>query len=197
VSDQCHRRILERVGVVSGKFPPFADPRQWEDWDADDAPHLWHQIHSQPYTNVLDDIPLSWGAFACIVCSKLLGIGSAERSWGGVKHLKTNKRSHIPSQFKCSGEAGNSVWSLLCREGKALPNQQAQNEGGDWEEEDFQSLGFDKYLLDLIVISGDKKIAGKFFAFTEAWELEVLNDNKSAHSETLLLLMQPHTSMVV
>jgi hypothetical protein len=82
------------------------------------------------------------GAFACIVCSKLLGIGSAERSWGGVKHLKTNKRSHIPSQFKYSGEAGNSVWSLLCREGKALPNEQAQNEGGLMGGGKLSELGF-------------------------------------------------------
>ncbi len=57
----------------------------------------------------------------------------------------------------------------------------------DWEEENFQSLGFDKCLLDLTVISGDKKIACKFFAFAEDWELEVLNDNKIPHSKTLLM----------
>jgi hypothetical protein len=60
----------------------------------------------------------------------------------------------------------------------------------DWEEEDFQSLGLDKYLLDLIVISSDKKIARKLFAFAEDWELEVLNDNKSPHSETILVHAQ-------
>ncbi len=42
------------------------------------------------------------------------------------------------------------------------------------EEEDFISLNFDKHLLDLDVISGDKKISCKCFAFVEDWELDVL-----------------------
>ncbi len=36
-----------------------------------------------------------FGKYACRVTSKILGIGSAERSWGDVKHLKSNKRSHM------------------------------------------------------------------------------------------------------
>jgi hypothetical protein len=32
---------------------------------------------------------------ACCVTSKVLGIGAAERSWGDVKQLKTDKRSHF------------------------------------------------------------------------------------------------------
>jgi hypothetical protein len=39
-----------------------------------------------------------FGQFACRVCSKIKGIGSAERSWGDVKHLKTNQRSHLSSR---------------------------------------------------------------------------------------------------
>jgi hypothetical protein len=35
------------------------------------------------------------GKLACRVCSKILGIGSAEQNWGDVKHLKTNKRAHL------------------------------------------------------------------------------------------------------
>ena len=35
------------------------------------------------------------GRLACRVTSKIIGIGSAERSWGDVKHLKSGKRSHI------------------------------------------------------------------------------------------------------
>lgn len=50
--------------------------------------YIWHKKESVRYTNI-------FGKFACRVCSKFLGIGSAERSWGDVKHLKTNKRSHL------------------------------------------------------------------------------------------------------
>ena len=40
--------------------------------------HMWHEKYSLPYTKVL-------GYVACRVCSKLAGIGAAERSWGDVK----------------------------------------------------------------------------------------------------------------
>ena len=50
--------------------------------------HKWHEKYSLPYTKVL-------GYVACRVCSKLAGIGAAERSWGDVKHIKSGKRSHI------------------------------------------------------------------------------------------------------
>jgi hypothetical protein len=35
------------------------------------------------------------GYVACRVTSQVLGIGAAERSWGDVKQLKTDKRSHL------------------------------------------------------------------------------------------------------
>ena len=41
--------------------------------------HLWHQKYSLPCTKVL-------GSVACIVTSKVLGIGEEERYWGGVKY---------------------------------------------------------------------------------------------------------------
>jgi hypothetical protein len=53
--------------------------------------HLWHKKETLRWTQI-------FGRFACRVCSKILGIGSAERSWGDVKHLKSNKRSHLSSK---------------------------------------------------------------------------------------------------
>ncbi len=50
--------------------------------------HLWHKQYSVHSTTIL-------GKVACRLTSKILGIGSAERSWGAVKHLKTDKRSHL------------------------------------------------------------------------------------------------------
>ena len=35
---------------------------------------------------------------ACCVTSKLCGIGPAERSWGGVKQIKTWQRSHLSGE---------------------------------------------------------------------------------------------------
>jgi len=97
--------------------------------------YLWHKKHSLAYTTY-------FGQFACHVTSKILGIGAAERNWGAVKHLKTNKRSHLSSEkvynmiWHCdisicqasnhvafvsllvsisSGQkTGNNIWCLLC-----------------------------------------------------------------------------------
>jgi len=53
--------------------------------------HLWHKKYSVPYTE--------WfGRFACYVTSKILGIGSVERNWGEVKHLKADKCSHLSAE---------------------------------------------------------------------------------------------------
>ena len=50
--------------------------------------YVWHEAYSSRSTDVL-------GKVAMRVTSKMLGIGAAERCWGAVKHLKTNKRSHL------------------------------------------------------------------------------------------------------
>ena len=54
--------------------------------------HLWHQKYSLPSTTVLDFL-------ACKITSKILGIGSAESSWGDVKTIKLEKRSAIGSEI--------------------------------------------------------------------------------------------------
>jgi len=50
--------------------------------------YLWHQKYSYHFTVWL-------GKFACRVTSKILGIGAAEQNWWEVKHLKTDKWSHL------------------------------------------------------------------------------------------------------
>ena len=48
----------------------------------------WHSMYSLKCTKNLRRL-------ACRVTSKIIGIGSAERNWGDVKHLKSGKRSHL------------------------------------------------------------------------------------------------------
>ena len=55
---------------------------------SDGNSRIWNQKCSLPSTKVL-------GFVACRVTSKILGIGSAERSWGGVKTIKSGKRSAL------------------------------------------------------------------------------------------------------
>ena len=68
---------------------PFHHTSRWATKDVSSGrSHLWHEKYSLPYTQVL-------GFVACRVCSKLCGIGPAERAWAAVKTIKTDKRSHL------------------------------------------------------------------------------------------------------
>jgi hypothetical protein len=80
----------EEFDFFHNKAGPFENREHiWVSGDVrSGASHIWHSKNSLRYTKV-------FGQLACRVCSKILGIGSAERAWGDVKHLKTNKRSHI------------------------------------------------------------------------------------------------------
>ena len=76
----------EEFNTKTGKFSKNSR------WNSPDVragnSHTWHKKYSLPHTKVL-------GWLACKVCSKQLGIGPSERSWGDVKHIKTDKRSHL------------------------------------------------------------------------------------------------------
>ena len=66
--------------------------------------NLWHNKYSLPSTKVL-------GFVACRVTSKILGIGSAERSWGDVKKIKSGKRSALGSDIS---EKQSIVYEYAC-----------------------------------------------------------------------------------
>jgi len=71
---------------------PYHEAHKWAVLDIiAGTSYLWHEKYSIPYTTVL-------GYVACRVTSKLCGIGPAERSWGGVKQIKTGQRSHLSSE---------------------------------------------------------------------------------------------------
>jgi len=102
--------------------------------------HLWHKMYSYRYTICL-------GQFACRVTSKVLGIGAAERNWGEVKHLKTDKRSHLGGD-RTKKQA--TIFGADCAERAKIQRAAIQkgNQTDDqfmfWDEEDFdQALGID------------------------------------------------------
>lgn len=68
------------------KTGPFKNKGRWASKDvAAGNSKDWHDKYSEPHTEVL-------GKVAMRTTSKLLGIGSAERAWGDVKHLKDGSK---------------------------------------------------------------------------------------------------------
>ena len=99
--------------------------------------HVWHRKNTLPGYTVL-------GKVACIVCSKILGIGSAERAWGDVKHLKTDKRAHLGGN---TTKMQATMYGNHCRM-KAQIERDAKNPKSKekfWDEEDFQTMGLTKF----------------------------------------------------
>ena len=125
-----------------------ADEFIWKSKDISDGnSHLWHQKYSLPFNKVLD-------FFACRVTSKVLGIGSAERSWGDVKTIKSGKISAISSDVS---EKQSIVYTSACIESSRIEQYQYDKQLYDnisshtWNEEDYAfDHQLDKWGLDRV-----------------------------------------------
>ena len=119
------------------KTGPFQKSYIWKagniDLQQNGRSHIWHKKNSLPYTKVL-------GKFACRVCSKIVGMGSAERNWGDVKHLKTDKRSHLSSS---AVQKQATIFGASCMHSARLERQSKQGTSEDpykfWSEDDFDN----------------------------------------------------------
>ena len=84
------------------------------------------------------------GKFACRVTSKILGIGSAERSWGDVKHIKTDKRAGMSAK---KIEKSATIFGASCSQKSAV--QQYLKEKDSMYK---SSLSFDDEDCDIMVV---------------------------------------------
>jgi hypothetical protein len=143
--------------------------------------YLWHEKYSMRTTKVL-------GYVACRVTSKLCGIGAAERSWGGVKQIKTGKRSHL------SG-ASTEKRSILFVSAKVthsriksdrLVGLDARGGNVSFGDDDINfDLELEKFGVDLVALK-HVPIQRIFHAWVEDWEEGVRRKNDCVHEALLL-----------
>ena len=146
--------------------------------------HIWHKKESVRYTDV-------FGQFAARVCSKILGIGSAERAWGDVKHLKTNKRSHL-SADRVNKQA--TIFGASCMMEASMKREIPRTYEYDtswkpirlWTEDDYNVV----YSLDADDDDDKTTTASKvnrtFKAWLEDWETEAIRKNDPVSEHKLL-----------
>lgn len=141
------------------------------------ASHLWHSKNSMRYTKI-------FGALACRVCSKILGIGSAERAWGDVKHLKTNKRSHIGGERvkKQATIYGSHCVTLANMERAYKPDDYKNKPYKFWMDEDMDKE-FDLFVEDKSEKPKSKRI---FKAWEEEWEADAIKKKDPVNEAKLL-----------
>jgi hypothetical protein len=125
--------------------------------------HLWHKKNSYFQTKIL-------GRFACRVCSKIVGMGSAERNWGDVKYLKSEKRAHLSAE---AVEKQATIFGASCMADARIEREKVQSSTTDkyrfWDEEDFDNE-FDM----LRTSSNDKQKRRPLKCYLEKWENEHL-----------------------
>jgi len=166
--------------MFSKKQGVFAQTHIWKSMDiAPGRAHLWHQKYSLRQTTIL-------GKLACRVCSKILGIGSAERSWGDVKHLKTNKRAHLTGD-KVKKQA--TLFGAYCVE-RAESKQRLESKDETerdkivdtfWRDEDFETAALHEETKKSV-----KKHKKVLRLWIEDWEKEAIR-KKDDRNETKLL----------
>jgi hypothetical protein len=121
--------------------------------------HEWHAMHSHPFTEVL-------GPLACIVGSKPLGIGQAERNWKIYKRNKDGQRSRLGTGKTKSQTVIAGAYS---HQKSAARRVQAQRAGKVWTDDDFVFLKLDNYCTGSITESIVKPVR-VVRLYKEAWE---------------------------
>ena len=133
----------------------------------------WHKYNSLPFAYQL-------GHIACLVTSKNLGIGAAERQWGDVKHIKRGKRAKMEIE---SVEKQAIIFGSACME---RARNQYKEQPSNWtnEEEDFECLIEELTIED----RPDETVAPDriFKAWTEEWELPLILKESQINESRLL-----------
>jgi hypothetical protein len=125
---------------------------------------------------------------ACRVTSKLVGIGAAERCWGGVKQIKTGKRSHL------SGESTEKR-SIIFANAKVTQGRMKSDrvQGLDFRGDNVSfgdddinfNLELEKFGVDMEALK-HVPIRRVFRAWVEDWEEEARKRNDAVYEAKLL-----------
>jgi hypothetical protein len=142
----------------------FRYEHMWETKTRETTPAFrWHERNSLRSTIIL-------GKLACLVLSKILGVGTAERNWKQVKLIKSGQRSNISSE-KCKKQV--TLYGQNQQLKATARRDKLSSVGKLWEDADFKTLKMDVYCkdmwesLDALHARGPEKI---FRCWREGWE---------------------------
>jgi hypothetical protein len=153
------------------RLGPFGEGRHhiWVSADiTDNRSCFWHKKFSYLETKQL-------GRLACRVTSKINGMGNAERCWGTVKQLKNGQRSHLTAS---SVTKAATIFGAACAErAKLKPPPSHVCTVTHWEEADMESLGLNRFGVDVTAIVADGLPCRPYRCWTEDWEHDLMRIN--------------------
>ncbi len=115
VGDEKSLHLSKYIGTFWNEYDDFVNMRgcfshkyMWDTaWGDNVKAYRWHQRYSLQETKVL-------GKLACLVLSKILGIGTAEQNWKQVKYIKSGLRRHTDTD-KVKKQA--ALWTVPAGKG--------------------------------------------------------------------------------
>ena len=141
--------FMEEYGDFTNRRGIFAKANIWIiAADESTRAHKWHHKYSYHQTKVL-------GKLACLVLSKILGIGTAERNWKQVKAVKSGQRVNTSIE-KTTKQV------LVYAQYQQMRAQARQNKlssaGKLWDDSDFASMKMDHFCKEIRdSVEGDKQ----------------------------------------
>ena len=121
--------------------------------------HEWHKTYSLPRTKVL-------GRLACLVTSKNLGIGSAERHWKIVKKAK-GQSARLGSE---NTKRQALIYGAAMQQRARFRLKKLSDAGKLWCDKDFETLKLDNFCEE--IIESARKLKPKEARIFRAWEEE-------------------------
>jgi len=168
----------DEFGWFQNKKKMFRHDYMWETRARDDTPAFrWHERNSLRSTSVL-------GKLACLVLSKILGVGTAERNWKQVKLIKSGQRTSISSE-RCKKQV--TLYGQNQQLKAAARAIKLSSVGKLWEDDDFKTMKMDLYCkdtwqsLEAIQAKGPERM---FRNWQETWERPL--KNLGPHGDVLL-----------
>lgn len=131
----------------------------------DQPAHVWHKTYSVGITEIL-------GLLACIVTSKILGIGTAERNWKQLKSGKNGQRASLSAE-KCKQQA--LIYGRYQQQRAKIKYAKLSTAGKLWDDDDFTGCKMDVYCSEIIEsletqVDNDVDEVRIFRAWVEEWE---------------------------
>jgi hypothetical protein len=172
VGEQCNVVRAKLIDTFYTEYGDFIHKRNAfardHIWITAQDPNLkafrWHQKYSLTVTKVL-------GQLACLVLSKILGIGTAERNWKQVKAVKSGQRVNTTMDKTMKQVLIYAQYQQARAHAKTNNRATA---GKLWDEGDFESMKMDLYCKDLKETVAEETIPTRHVRlWMEGWESHV------------------------
>ena len=163
--------FMEEYGDFTSRRGIFAKENIWIiAADESTKAYRWHYKYSYHQTKVL-------GKLACLVLSKILGIGTAERNWKQVKAVKSGQRVNTGIDKTKKQVLIFAQYQQTHAQARITKLAAA---GKSWEDEDFASMKMDPFCKEIkesLQAEQMQKEVRILRLWQERWELEKIGPN--------------------